>query len=105
VTDVTVVGPPDERFGESVAAFIRDTDPTNPASDEELRVYLRERLAPHKAPRSWYHVADFPLTASGKIQKFALVEGWERCALNAQGQRPRSPQLAMLAKTSLRRSS
>ena len=83
VAEVAVVGLPDERFGEIVAAFIRDVDPAGAASDEELRAYLRDHLAPQKTPALWYRVAEFPMTASGKIQKFVLRERWEAGALDA----------------------
>ena len=78
VADVAVCGLPDEKWGETVGAFIRDADPSDPASDGELHEYLRDHLAPHKTPKTWYRVQDFPLTASGKIQKFAIVEAWEK---------------------------
>ena len=76
VAEVAVCGLPDERWGEIVAAFIRDADPADPAGDAELRAYLREHLAPHKTPTVWVHLDEFPLTPSGKIQKFALREGY-----------------------------
>jgi fatty-acyl-CoA synthase len=38
---------------------------------------MREHLAATKTPKLWYHVDDFPLTGSGKIQKFAIVEKWQ----------------------------
>jgi fatty-acyl-CoA synthase len=76
VADVAVVGLPDEKWGEVVAAFIRDADPQDPASDAELHTYCREHLSPQKTPKLWLHVAGFPLTPSGKIQKFALREKW-----------------------------
>ena len=78
VSDVAVVGLPDERWGEIVAAFIRDADSANPASDAELHTYCREHLAPQKTPKTWYRVDDFPLTPSGKIQKFVLVDEWRK---------------------------
>ena len=77
VADAAVVGLPDERFGEIVGAFIRDTDAGNPASDAELQDYCREHLSPQKAPQVWRRVDAFPLTGSGKVQKFALREQWE----------------------------
>jgi fatty-acyl-CoA synthase len=76
VAEVAVVGLPDDVWGEVVAAFIRDADPAGPAGDQELRAYLREHLAPHKTPTVWVHADAFPLTPSGKIQKFALREEW-----------------------------
>lgn len=78
VADVAVVGLPDEKWGETVGAFVRDADPDDPATDAELHQYCRESLAPHKTPKSWVRVTDFPLTGSGKVQKFAIVENWEK---------------------------
>ncbi len=78
VGEVAVCGLPDEKWGETVGAFIRDVDPADPATDAELHTYLREHLAPTKTPTSWFHLDEFPLTASGKIQKFAIVEAWEK---------------------------
>ena len=74
VAEVAVVGIPDEKWGEQVAAFVRrPADATAAATtEEELRLFVRERLAPQKAPRYWVFVDEFPLTPSGKIQKFAL---------------------------------
>ena len=77
VGDVAVVGLPDPKWGEIVGAFIRDADPDNPATDDELKAYLRENLAPTKTPSKWYRVNEFPLTGSGKVQKFAIREAWE----------------------------
>jgi fatty-acyl-CoA synthase len=59
VAEVAVLGLPDPKWGENVAAFIRDADPANPASD-------------------WMRTDAFPLTGSGKIQKFVLREQWEK---------------------------
>lgn len=41
---------------------------------EDLRAYCRETLAPYKTPLHWVFVDDFPMTPSGKIQKFRLRE-------------------------------
>ncbi len=73
VADVAVLGVPDETWGEQVAAFIRPADGRTPDPDE-LFAYCRERLAPHKAPRHWTIVDSFPLTPSGKVQKYVLRE-------------------------------
>jgi len=78
VADAAVVGLPDERFGEIVGAFVRDANPDNPASFEELHDYCREHLSPQKTPKVWRRVDTFPLTGSGKVQKFVLREQWEK---------------------------
>jgi len=74
VGDVTVVGIPDEKWGEVVAAYIRVAPGQSEPSCDELRAYCRERLAPYKTPLHWVFVEEFPLTPSGKIQKFKLRE-------------------------------
>jgi fatty-acyl-CoA synthase len=71
VLDVAVVGVPDQVWGEQVAAFIRPAPGATP-SEDELAGYARARLAPHKTPRVWVFVDEFPLTGSGKVQKFLL---------------------------------
>jgi fatty-acyl-CoA synthase len=71
IADVAVVGIPDERWGETVAAFVR-LAPEQEVTEQELAAYCREHLAPYKTPRLWRFVERFPQTASGKIQKFVL---------------------------------
>jgi fatty-acyl-CoA synthase len=71
VGDVAVVGIPDEKWGEQVAAFVR-LAPGETASEDDLHHFVRERLAPHKTPRQWIFLDELPLTASGKVQKFVL---------------------------------
>ena len=74
IAEVAVIGLPDQQWGEVVAAFIR-LAPGQPTPDpEELRAYCRDRLAPYKTPARWEFVDAFPLTPSGKIQKFKLRE-------------------------------
>ncbi|MDP3747389.1 MAG: AMP-binding protein [Phenylobacterium sp.] len=71
VADVAVVGLPDPEWGEAVAACIRLTDPDGP-EPLDLVAFCRERLAGYKVPRHWRFLENFPQTASGKVQKFAL---------------------------------
>jgi acyl-CoA synthetase (AMP-forming)/AMP-acid ligase II len=73
VADVAVVGIPDPRWGEQVAAFIRPTPGSTPA-EADLDAFCRDRLATFKVPRLWQMLDTFPMTASGKVQKFALRE-------------------------------
>ncbi|MDP1821476.1 MAG: AMP-binding protein [Acidimicrobiales bacterium] len=71
VADVAVVGVPDERWGEAVAAFVRPA-PGEAPTEQELFDHCRAHLSPQKTPRHWRFLNEFPLTASGKIQKFVL---------------------------------
>jgi len=76
VGEVAVVGLPDARFGEVVGAFVRAA-PGKKIDKQELFDYLRRHLSPQKTPRHWFEVAQYPMTGSGKIQKFALRKQWE----------------------------
>ena len=75
VAEVAVVGLPDETWGETVGAFVRPAAGTS-VDKNELFTYLRDQLAPHKTPKQWFSVDEFPLTGSGKIQKFVLRDQW-----------------------------
>jgi len=68
-----VVGIPDEKWGEQVCAFVRTLPGARPVK-EELDAYCRAELAAYKAPRIWVFVEEFPMTPSGKVQKFVLRE-------------------------------
>jgi fatty-acyl-CoA synthase/long-chain acyl-CoA synthetase len=74
VADAAVVGIPDDRWGETVAAVVRLADRAPAPTADELLAHCRRHLAPHKAPRSWFVADAFPLTGSGKVQKFVLQE-------------------------------
>jgi fatty-acyl-CoA synthase len=72
IAEVAVVARADPRWGEVPVAFVRSTSASvDPA---ELEAFARARLASFKVPRTWRQVSEFPLTASGKIQKFKLTE-------------------------------
>jgi acyl-CoA synthetase (AMP-forming)/AMP-acid ligase II len=82
VGEVAVVGLPHEKWGEEVAAFIRAA-PGATIDKEELAEYMRASLAHHKTPKHWFVVEAFPLTGSGKIQKFKLREFWAKGEMQA----------------------
>jgi len=75
VGEVAVVGFPDDLMGEVVAAFIRPA-PGQSVNKDELFGYMREHLSPQKTPKHWISLDVLPLTASGKIQKYKLRDGW-----------------------------
>lgn len=76
IDEVAVVGIPDEKWGEQVACFFRSgSSSTLQATD--LKAFIRERLSPQKTPAYWISVTEWPLTGSGKIQKFKLLEAFE----------------------------
>ena len=77
VGEVAVLGLPDTKWGEQVAAFLRPK-PGQLIDKDLLIACMREHLAAHKMPRHWFVVDAFPLTGSGKIQKFKLLERWAR---------------------------
>jgi fatty-acyl-CoA synthase len=73
VLDVQVVGVPDRRLGEEVLAWVRLKNGMQ-ATQEELCAFCREKLAHFKTPRHWKFVDSFPITVTGKIQKFKIRE-------------------------------
>ena len=81
IVDVAVVGIPDEKWGEQVAAFVR-LESGSTVSGDELNGFVRERLAGYKTPRLWVSMTEFPLTGSGKVRKFVLREMWEKGELS-----------------------
>ncbi|KAK3078127.1 hypothetical protein LTS18_008377 [Coniosporium uncinatum] len=79
VQEVSVVGLPDERYGEVVAAFVvrrKAGGKEVEVKAEEVREWVRQRLSNHLVPKYvfWVSSEEFPKTASGKIQKFKLKE-------------------------------
>jgi fatty-acyl-CoA synthase len=71
VAEVAVVGVPDARWGEIVVCFLR-LAPGAGLERTALVAHCRERISPQKTPAHWIEVQDWPLTGSGKIQKFVL---------------------------------
>jgi fatty-acyl-CoA synthase len=71
VSDVQVFGLPDAKFGECVAAWIRLKEP---ATEDEIREFCRERIAYMKIPQYLRFVDSFPMTVTGKVQKYRMRE-------------------------------
>jgi fatty-acyl-CoA synthase len=89
VAQVAVLGLADETWGEIVGAVVM-AKPGNSLSADDLYSYCRKNLSPQKAPERWFFTDQYPMTATGKIQKNVLLtwidEGkikpveWERPA-------------------------
>jgi fatty-acyl-CoA synthase len=73
VSDVQVIGVPSERYGEEVMAWVRPREGAALTGDD-LTAYCRGRIATFKIPRYWKFVDGFPMTVTGKIQKFKMRE-------------------------------
>ncbi len=73
VLDVQVVGVPDAKYGEVVGAFIKPKQGVE-LTEEDVQDFCRERIASYKKPKYVFFVEEFPLTASGKVQKYKLRE-------------------------------
>lgn len=73
ILDVQVIGVPDAKYGEKVAACIKLKEGFS-LTAEELRQYCRDKLSFYKIPEYFFFVDDYPMTASGKIQKYKLRE-------------------------------
>ena len=80
IANVAVVGVPDETWGEQVAAVVQLAE-GGTLDIAALNAFCRETLASHKVPRLWYTTDEYPLTGSGKVQKFVLVEQISKGAL------------------------
>ncbi len=73
IADVYVVGLPDEKLGETVLAWIKLKSGAS-LSEEEVRAYCRGKIAHFKIPQYVRFVDAFPMTVTGKIQKFRIRE-------------------------------
>jgi fatty-acyl-CoA synthase len=73
IQDVQVIGVPDDRYGEEICAWVK-LRPGVSASEEEIRAFCRDQIAHYKVPRYIKFVDEFPMTVTGKIQKFIMRE-------------------------------
>jgi fatty-acyl-CoA synthase len=71
IQDVQVFGVPDDRFGEELCAWIVLRDGQT-AEEEEIKTFCRGQIAHYKVPRYVRFVAEFPMTVTGKAQKFVM---------------------------------
>jgi fatty-acyl-CoA synthase len=73
IADVAVFGVPDERFGEELCAWIQVREGQT-VTEDEIREFCRGRIAHYKVPRYVRVVDAFPMTVTGKVQKFKMRE-------------------------------
>jgi fatty-acyl-CoA synthase len=73
IQDVQVIGVPDDRYGEEICAWVK-LRPGVSATEEEIRAFCRDQIAHYKVPRYVKFVDEFPMTVTGKIQKFIMRE-------------------------------
>ena len=69
IADAAVFGIPDDRYGEKVCAWVRCREPIEP---DTIIAWCRDKIAHHKVPAMVRAVDAFPMTVTGKIQKFAM---------------------------------
>ena len=73
ISDVQVIGVPDPKYGEEIMAWVKLKE-SETATDEELRQFCRDKIAHFKIPRYFKFVDSYPMTVTGKIQKFVMRE-------------------------------
>src|ERR1700729_1126244 len=73
IEDVQVIGVPDLRYGEEICAWVK-LRPGQALTEDELREYCRGQIAHFKVPRYLRITGDFPMTVTGKVQKFKMRE-------------------------------
>ncbi|MEK9833869.1 MAG: AMP-binding protein, partial [Rhodospirillaceae bacterium] len=71
VSDVQIVGVPDEKYGEELCAWIKLAEGEN-ATEDEIRDFCKGQITHHKIPRYIRFVDGFPMTVTGKVQKFEM---------------------------------
>ncbi len=74
VSDAYVIGVPVARLGEEVWAYVRLRDGSRGTTERELTDFCRGKISYFKVPRRFIFTHDFPLTVTGKVQKFRLRE-------------------------------
>ena len=73
IADVQVIGIPSEKYGEEVMAWIKLREGASPTGDD-LAAWCKGKIATYKIPRQWKFVDSFPMTVTGKVQKFKMRE-------------------------------
>src|SRR6202048_3817819 len=73
IADVQVIGVPSEKYGEEVMAWVKPREGSSLTGDD-LAAWCKGKIATYKIPRHWKFVDSFPMTVTGKVQKFKMRE-------------------------------
>jgi fatty-acyl-CoA synthase len=73
VTEAQVIGVPSEKYGEEIMAWVR-LKPGETMDADEFTHHCRGKIATYKIPKYWKVVEEFPMTVTGKVQKFRMRE-------------------------------
>jgi len=73
IEDVQVIGVPDEKYGEELCAWVK-VRPGAELTAEDVRAFCVGKIAHYKIPRYVHFTQDFPMTVTGKVQKFKMRE-------------------------------
>jgi fatty-acyl-CoA synthase len=73
IEDVQVIGVPDEKFGEVIMAWVKPR-PNHNLTEDDLKLYCKDRIAHYKVPRYWKFTDSFPITITGKVRKVEMRE-------------------------------
>ena len=73
VSDVQVIGVPDVKYGEELMAWVR-LRPGASLTGDAIRAYCKGKIASYKIPRYYKFVDSYPMTVTGKVQKFKMRE-------------------------------
>ena len=82
ISDVQVFGIPDEKYGEEICAWVRLREGES-MTEEEVREFCHDQIAHYKVPRHVRFVEEFPMTVTGKMQKFLMRARMEQELRNA----------------------
>ncbi|WP_227664662.1 AMP-binding protein [Marinobacter litoralis] len=74
IEEVQVTGIPDDKYGEELIAWVKFRPDAEPVSADDLQAFCKGKIAHFKIPRNYKFVDEFPMTVTGKIQKFKMRE-------------------------------
>ena len=74
IEEVQVTGIPDDKYGEELIAWVKLAPDAAPVTGEDLQAFCKGKIAHFKIPRNYKFVDEFPMTVTGKIQKFKMRE-------------------------------